>query len=69
MADEKTDIRLVAAILTAGQLSRIGSAGGTNPDPRDNRETDFATAAYFNQLDSLFAEVVRRRDDPNARDY
>lgn len=71
MADDKTDIRLVAAILTAGQLSRMASAGGPNPDLRDDKEADYATAVYFKHLGSLVAEANERQadNDPDALKY
>ena len=60
MADDKTDIRLAAAILTAGQLMR-GAKSGRTPGAREEVECTFAAKLYFQQIEAL---LVEKKEQP-----
>lgn len=55
-----TDIRIVAAILTAGQLMR-GAKARRTAGTREEAESTFAAKLYFQQIEAL---LVEKKEQP-----
>ena len=56
MANDKTDLRLAAAILSAGQLARGAKAKG-EPGTKEEAESAYAAKLYFHQIEALMVQA------------